>query len=127
MTTLTEHRAYCYLTLPHIAIWILACIVWLYCVRLHYAVVSHHFFFCLVCGLLEKKKKKRTVFKGDKPDRDQCLALYRMSERLGYHRAIPNLVLRAHFSLKKCLVTMGKKIGPSNNQCQLDCTYRLVL
>ena len=43
------------------------------------------------------------MFKGDKLDLDQCLALYCMSERLGYHRVIPNLVLRAQRRLDKII------------------------
>ena len=50
----------------YIAIWMPACIVWLY-----YASsstvwwFSDHFFFCLVCGPLEKKKKKEYATRSD--------------------------------------------------------------
>ena len=43
----------------YMAIWMPACIVWLYYASSSTLVVFGPFFFCLVCGPLEKKKKKK--------------------------------------------------------------------
>ena len=61
-TTLTRIAQNCmhYDPLPnavHIAIWMPACIVWLYYVSSSTMRWFRTIFFCLVCGLLEKKKK----------------------------------------------------------------------
>ena len=44
----------------HIAVWVPACIVWLYYASSSTVWWFSNHFFCLVCGPLEKKKKKKS-------------------------------------------------------------------